>query len=273
MALDLPYDDLQGFNENLPPEPLLPSFFENIMVGIDDFAGPQTTDLPPDISNFMPEQDDWLANLDLFGGDFAPNFEYAMENGAPATADGTSPVVSVTGAESAASAARSHASATVRSNIFQRSPHVWIPRSNQNAFSEHNSIQLDEHMETPTSSSLSRIASSLTLGDRMSHATRDELFRAVIRTAKSKILIKTFPSAERLDILLRIGIAKRMETDAWMHPYTFRSAHARPELLIALIAAGCVCFGVPAISRTGLVLLEVVRVALAEWVRDRVQID
>lgn len=101
----------------------------------------------------------------------------------------------------------------------------------------------------------------------MTQITRDEIFRLVIKTAKSKILIKTFPSAERLNILLRVGIAKRMETDAWFHPYSFRSTSARPELLIALIAAGCVCFGVPAISRTGLVLLEVARVALAEWVR------
>lgn len=101
----------------------------------------------------------------------------------------------------------------------------------------------------------------------MVQTTRDEIFRLVIKTAKSKILIKTFPSAERLDILLRVGIAKRMETDAWFHPFSFRSASTRPELLIALIAAGCVCFGVPAISRTGLVLLEVARVALAEWVR------
>lgn len=141
-----------------------------------------------------------------------------------------------------------------------------MPRTNQNAYSEHNSIQLDENSGT-TSSALSRLASSLTLGDSLSSSTRDELFRLVIKTAKSKVLIKTFPSAERLDILLRIGIAKRMETDAWFHPFSFHSSRARPELLIALIAAGCVCFGVPSISRTGLVLLEVARVALFEWVR------
>lgn len=143
---------------------------------------------------------------------------------------------------------------------------VWVPRANQNAFSEHNSIQLDENIGGTTSSSLSQLASSLTLGDAMTHTTRDNIFRLLIRTAKSKVLIKTFPSPEKLDILLRIGIAKRMETDAWFHPFSLRSADARPELLIALIAAGCVCFGVPAISRTGLVLLEVVRVALADWV-------
>lgn len=34
------------------------------------------------------------------------------------------------------------------------------------------------------------------------------------------------------------------------------------ELLVALIAAGCVCFGNPTVNRTGLVLLEIARVAL-----------
>lgn len=112
-----------------------------------------------------------------------------------------------------------------------------------------------------------RLALSLTLGDRLSHTVRDEIFRLLIKTAKSKVVIKTFPSAERLEILLKIGIAKRMETDAWIHPFSLRCTEARPEFLIALIAAGCVCFGVPTISRTGLVLLEVARVALNDWVR------
>lgn len=50
-----------------------------------------------------------------------------------------------------------------------------------------------------------------------------------------------------------------METDAWIHSYTFGAETARPELLIALIAAGCVCFGTPSVSKTGLVLFELTR--------------
>lgn len=65
-----------------------------------------------------------------------------------------------------------------------------------------------------------------------------------------------------LHLRLRVGIAKRMETDAWIHPYTFESENSRLELLIALIAAGCICFGLPTVNRTGLVLQEIVRVAL-----------
>ena len=64
-------------------------------------------------------------------------------------------------------------------------------------------------------------------------------------------------------MLIKVGLAKRMETDAWIHPYTIQLDIARPELLTALIAAGCVCFGIPSVSKTGLVLLEVLRVALS----------
>lgn len=105
--------------EGLQDEPPSPSFFENIMVPYDDFAGPQAAELPPDIFTIMPEQDDWMASLDLFGGEFVPTFESALEHDAAAM-EGPSPIVSVTGAESTGSGA--HSSATVRSNIFSRSP-------------------------------------------------------------------------------------------------------------------------------------------------------
>lgn len=82
------------------------------------------------------------------------------------------------------------------------------------------------------------------------------------KTTQSRISIPSFPSADSLDILIKVGIAKRTETDAWIHPYTFESEKARPEFLTALVAAGCVCFGIPSVSRTGLLLQEIVRVAL-----------
>jgi hypothetical protein len=94
------------------------------------------------------------------------------------------------------------------------------------------------------------------------------MFRLVVTTADAKVSVPTFPSLECLDILIKVGIAKRLETDAWIHPYTFSSERTRPELLIALVAAGCVCFGVPAVNRTGLVLLEIARVALNKLIED-----
>lgn len=110
-------DGLLGL-QDMQVEPSLPSFFENIMVPLDDYSGPQTLELPPDLSDLMPEQDDWLATLDLFGGEFAPTFDSALENGT-ANMWRPSPQASA-GGESNGSDHRS--SATARSNIFQRSP-------------------------------------------------------------------------------------------------------------------------------------------------------
>lgn len=109
---------------------------------------------------------------------------------------------------------------------------------------------------------------SLVLEDRLLPQTRDNIFQLVIKTAKSQVTIPTFPSAKCLETLLKVGIAKRVETDAWIHPYTLCSETARPELLTALIAAGCVCFGIPSVSKTGLLLFEIARVALARLIED-----
>jgi hypothetical protein len=94
------------------------------------------------------------------------------------------------------------------------------------------------------------------------------MLRLVVMTADARVSVPTFPSVECLDTLIKVGIAKRLETDAWIHPYTFSFERTRPELLIALVAAGCVCFGVPAVNRTGLVLFEIARVALNKLIEE-----
>lgn len=110
-------------------------------------------------------------------------------------------------------------------------------------------------------------SSNVVIPDQLSAGARDRIFQLVSKTARSQITIPSFPSAESVDKLIKVGIAKRTETDAWIHPYLFQSETARPEYLTALVAAGCVCFGIPAVSKTGLALQEIVRVALSNLVR------
>jgi hypothetical protein len=99
---------------------------------------------------------------------------------------------------------------------------------------------------------------------------RDDVFKLVVRTAGSRLTISAFPSAEYLDTLIKIGICKRAETDAWIHPYTFYEQNLRPELLTALVAAGCVCCGLSSINKTGIILQEITRASLAQLVRSLV---
>jgi hypothetical protein len=96
----------------------------------------------------------------------------------------------------------------------------------------------------------------------LSPASRDRIFKLVTGTAQAHISIPSFPDAACLDKLIKVGIAKRIENDAWFHPYTFDSNRSIPELLTALVAAGCICFGIPAVNRTGLTLQEISRMAL-----------
>lgn len=139
---------------------------------------------------------------------------------------------------------------------------LWVPERNQHAFSEHENITLDEHNMDFASSPHMPCSSNVVIPDRLSTGARDRIFQLVSKTARSQITIPSFPSADCVDKLIKVGIAKRTETDAWIHPYTFESESARPEYLTALVSAGCVCFGIPSVNRTGLALQEIVRVAL-----------
>ena len=95
---------------------------------------------------------------------------------------------------------------------------------------------------------------------------RDDIFKLVVRTAGSRLSVSSFPSADYLDTLIKVGISKRTETDVWIHPYTFYDQKLRPELLTALVAAGCVCCGLSSINKTGIILQEITRVSLAQLV-------
>ena len=136
----------------------------------------------------------------------------------------------------------------------------------QNAFSEDNNIPLDEDAVV-TSPQLRPLPTSI-VKDQLSAHTRDKIFQLIIKTAHSHLDIPSFPSANCLDTLLKVGIAQKAERDAWFHPFSFSIETARPELLVALIAAGCVCFNIPSISKTGLVLFEVTQVALSRLFED-----
>ena len=143
----------------------------------------------------------------------------------------------------------------------------WVPGRNQHAFSEHDGITIDERNVDIASSPHEPCPSNIIIQDTLSPQARDRIFQLVSKTTQSQVAIPSFPSADCLDKLIKVGIAKRTETDAWIHPFTFDSESSRPEFLTALVAAGCVCFGIPSVSRTGLVLQEIVRVALNRLVR------
>lgn len=240
----------------------IPSFFDQIMVPEPDFIELGYAQPPLDFSKWMPEVD-WFDNVDIFGSDFVPaidetfatpNLELDVTNTSQAPNAGPKGATGRNNSEE--SVRRRHA-------VFKQAQWLWLPEHNEKAFDDQEGITLDERQVDLASSPHHPYSSNVTIPDRLSQISRDRIFQLVSKTARSQISIPSFPSADCLDRLIKVGIAKRTETDAWIHPYTFESENLRPEFLTALVAAGCICFGIPSVNRTGLVLQEIVRVALS----------
>lgn len=247
-------------------DPNLPAFFESIMVPDFDFTSGDMSQAPPAINNVMPEIEDWLSMDDIFGTDFAPALDQVFGATAGVHPDtGVQPTAESTDGSRGPLAT---VDAGTRHNIFKNSPWLWKPKSSSTAFSEHNRIQISDHDVDLSASPAHDYTATVAIFDTLSSQARDRIFQLVVKTAKSQVSVPTFPSAETLELLMKVGIVKRLETDAWIHPYSFSSDTASTELLVALIAAGCVCFGNPTVNRTGLVLLEIARVALNKLVED-----
>ncbi|KAJ4376924.1 hypothetical protein N0V86_006362 [Didymella sp. IMI 355093] len=231
-----------GYNQHT-----IPAFFEQIMVPAPDFMGVDYLQPPPDLAAWMPEVD-WLGTGDIFGNDFTPAIDQMLE-------------VQVSQRDNIRSERQPPAKDTSHEKIDSDSARRRHAAFKQSAC-EHENIMLDESNVDLAASPHMPYSSNIVIPDQLSAAARDRIFQLVSKTARSQITIPAFPSADCVDKLIKVGIAKRTETDAWIHPYLFESETARPEYLTALVAAGCVCFGIPAVSKTGLALQEIVRVAL-----------
>lgn len=144
---------------------------------------------------------------------------------------------------------------------------LWEPRKNQHGFSEEGRIPLKDGDNIPPT--YQTRLDTLNIPEKLSQQARDDIFKLVLRIAGSRLSVSSFPSSGYLDTLIKMGLVKRLETDAWIHPYTLYDCQyqiLRPELSIALVAAGCVCCGLPSISRTGIVLQEITRLGLSHLV-------
>ncbi|OAL06967.1 C2H2 type zinc finger domain-containing protein [Phaeosphaeriaceae sp. SRC1lsM3a] len=248
------FDNEAALNQDLR------TFFEQIMVPEFDAVGTDYVQPPPDLSAWMDEVE-YFGQLDLFGANFVPAMDQIFE---PQLAqDHISPALASVDDSGITSAHRRHRGDMHSGHIAHpRSPWSWLPTQYQHAFSEQENTTIDGQNIDLASSPHQPYDSDVIIPGRLTSASRDRIFKLVTESAQAHISIPSFPDADSLDKLIKVGIAKRIENDAWIHPYTFDSNNTLPELLTALVAAGCICFGIPAVNRTGLVLQEISRVAL-----------
>ena len=195
-------------------------------------------ELPLDIFSHLPDQDWRSDDIDVFGLDFTPTIDEVFGTGhIPCLGEDQDRDFPVPDDNPASRVARG------RHAVFLRSPWMWQPEPKSRAFSEDDDLRLDENdINAGTSTHRSFLSSLRRIGD-LSTTARDRILQMVLKSAKSHVSISRFPSLRCLNTLFKVGLAKIMETDAWIHPYSFDFETARPELLTALIAAGCVCFG------------------------------
>ncbi|KNG51781.1 fad binding domain containing protein [Stemphylium lycopersici] len=210
-----------------------------------------------------PRDVDCFDSVDPFSSDFVPNVDDVFNGAYFAPIADTE---EIRAPES--SGIRNHGDEDARRRhiAFQRSPWLWNPERNQHAFSDYDTVSLDEQNVSLTSSPHMPHASNVVVPDRLSQAARDRIFQLVSKTAPPQMSFSSFPVTDSLDKLIKVGISKRAETDAWIHPYTFQSETSRPEFLTALVAAGCICFGIPSVNKTGLLLQEITRMSLNDLI-------
>ncbi|OQD63773.1 hypothetical protein PENPOL_c009G01205 [Penicillium polonicum] len=236
------YPDLNNF----------PAFFEQVMQPNVEMELPQETQQPRGVFDFMLDTDFIFPEDDLFDTNFMPDLDRIIDTGP-----------SIYGSEDLQNPQLGdHESASRRAAAFRKSFWLWVPEKNQHAFSEERGIPLRDG-DTISPNHRNKLQ-SLQIPGKLSMHSRDDIFKLVVQTAGSRLSVSSFPSAEYLDTLIKVGIGKRTETDAWIHPYTFYDQKLRPELLIGLVAAGCVCCGLASINKTGIVLQEITRVSLAQ---------
>ncbi|KAJ5481159.1 hypothetical protein N7539_007053 [Penicillium diatomitis] len=241
------YSPLNGF----------PAFFEQVMLPGPEVNENVPTTQQPRVFDFTQDTEFSLSDNDIFGIDFIPELDKIL--------DVPLPPLTLRTLDKYFSMIKSlQASAQLRSAVL-----LWIPEKNQHAFSDEQRLPLRDG-DSISSMNQNQI-DTMKIPGRLSHQARDDILKIVLRTGGSRLSVSTFPSADYLDTLIKIGIGKRTETDAWIHPYTFYDANyqqLRPELLTALVAAGCVCCGMPSINKTGIVLQEITRVSLAQLVEE-----
>ncbi|EAT85333.1 hypothetical protein HBI56_072050 [Parastagonospora nodorum] len=141
---------------------------------------------------------------------------------------------------------------------------IWhfVPVPGVHAYSEQADLSLpaqDRIVRTPESfADVSRRATT----EELDSVTRDKILAILLSQVKSHILpaLSAFPSVMLLDKLIQFFLAGPIPTaSSWIHTASFRPKKARPELLLAMAAAGAVLTPDRSLRKLGFAIQEVVR--------------
>lgn len=233
-----------------------PDFFGHIMMPDMVDCGPVTEAMmPPDVSNFTQD-----VNLDALDFDFT---FLASGLTRPSTAQGFRDEPPQTGNQ----APTPQSDVQLRSEAFENSPwswNHWIPPRNHHAFTGQEELNVREDR---VSSSHQHVSPNV---ERAAHCdldvdARDRMIRVVTQVASSRLAIPSFPSLQLLEDLIDVFLLQDGNAiDSIVHAPTFSSQKTKTELLLAMVAGGSKYIALEPVWKMGLVIQEVVRLAVAD---------
>lgn len=149
---------------------------------------------------------------------------------------------------------------------------VWNPRRNRSSFSyqedysfKEEGVRLESALPTPEKKRC--------LPKMLDSATRDKIFKLVLDILPSEQDIPTFPSEAILACAMEAFFIQETETlESMMTPNMFCLSTARPELILAIIAAGSVTANNESLRKMGRAFQDVARIAVAELVIRHVDV-
>lgn len=152
----------------------------------------------------------------------------------------------------------------VDTDAFHDSPlSQWTPRAENNAYMDQHYLSVPKHLDTPSSTGISRPRVSQ---ESLSRESRDAAFAVVVTKSQQRSLnriMQCFPSAELLDSLIHdFLLQQRSQIDTWIHTPTLQLNKESPEMILTLAAAGAVLSNVEPIQRLGYAILEVARLQI-----------
>ncbi|KAI7617631.1 hypothetical protein KC343_g9404 [Hortaea werneckii] len=160
-----------------------------------------------------------------------------------------------------------HSDIHLRTKAFEESPWSWshwIPERYSHAFSGQDEINVQEN-RVHSADQLTSPASIRIMHFDIEQPARDRMIRVVTKVAHRHLSMPSFPSLELLEDLIDVFISQDSnEITSFIHTGTFNSQTARTELLLASVAAGARFVALPQVWKMGLVIQEVVRLAIAD---------
>ncbi|KAL4804542.1 hypothetical protein BDV18DRAFT_153035 [Aspergillus unguis] len=229
-----------------------PAFFERVMLNLHGVVPGQVYGQPSAPTfDLLPDLEFEFSDAGIFGDDFIPDLESAIHDG----------FLLPTPLSMETSEQDYHDSTKRRVVAFQNSFWNLLQENKRSAPGDDDRPIADRDLDNSVLSPHS-IPSDLTAHEKLSSRSRDEILRLIVKTGDHHLSIPELPSVEHLDILIKVGLAKKLEVNPWIHLYTCYDDRPRPEFLTALVTAGCVSCLTPSVNKTGLILQEIVRVAL-----------